>query len=177
MPTSDQIRFVAYGVLLNGFLYGLTTYLFDIFNDLFTLNITNGTVAPLTVQIMEMIQPFIKIGPLFCLIFLAVMGILVANARSEKLSPYFGINAWGILTYYSSICVAVVLIYVVSILDMIIMDLSKIFAVPLGGDWDYTKYLAMGFNIMNWVVIAIVVLAAVYVVVNSVSIESKQQVV
>lgn len=177
MPTSDQIRFVMYGVLLNGFLYGFTTYLYDIFGALFYLNVSNGTVAPLTVQVMESLVPFIKIGPFFCLIFLGVMGILVANARSEKLSPYFGINAWGIITYWTAISVSLVLTYVVSILDLMIITFSENFPVTLGGDWDYSMQIGQAFNIMHIAILAIVILASTYVIINSVSVESKQQVV
>jgi hypothetical protein len=177
MASSDGIKFVANAVLLNGFLYGLSTYIYDVFTDLIQINITNSVVAPITNDIFDMIKPFVMIGPLFNLIFLAVMAVLVANARSERLSPYFGINGYGVITYWSAVCITIVLTYVMSILDMITIKFATIFAVTPGGDWDFSNLIGTAFAIEHWVIIAIVVLAAVYVIVNSVSIETQQQVV
>jgi hypothetical protein len=176
VASSDSVKFILYTLLI-GFCYGLMTFLYDIFSGLMNLNISHGTTAPISAQIMDNIHTFISIYPLFNLIFLSVMAVLVANARSEKLSPYFGINPWGILTSCTAICVAFILTYVVSILDGLTGTLATIFAVRLSSYWDVSSWLSSAFNLMHWIIIALIVLGYLYVIYNSLSVESQQSVV
>lgn len=176
MASLDLVKFVMYTLLI-GFIYGFTTYMYDQFAGVYNTMIAGGLVAPISVQVAEICYYSIIPFALTALLFTCLSALLVANARSEKLSPYFGLNPWGIITCGIGINAAMILNFCMSFLDPVVYNLASAMPVTQGSGWDMTIWLNRGFTMMHVLCVAIIVLGYAYMVFNSLSVESQEGVV